>query len=936
MHISGKMSCLQKRNIKLNVTLITFPVFLCLLMVLIQLVINSQLDNPRYRCGCKCIPTNSNGSACKMVCGLEFSTYKQASACPLPRPEKWPALLQVPDSSYRAVQTDVHTFTGLPGEFCLKTYSCPVTSLFTGRNRSVAESLVKRVELDAFTEESTNALDLASLSYIGTKSTPGTTNFIERALLTNSSLNILLPRCPENFSYTIPVTVGSATFRHDIDCIESFHLWRENSSIINRELFEGYRHGNSAKKIHEILGAYDFLNTSKVNFNVSFWYNSTYGNLVTIPRLLRIPRSLNMISNAFLRHFQDSRMHILLSFVKEMPKPGTRMRLDLSYVLSPLLFAWVIQLLFPVFFVYLVNEKQHRLRIMMKMHGLGDGPYWLNTYGYFLVISITYMIWFAIIGSIIGLEIFLLNNYSIQLVFYLVYLNLQIALAFLAATGFSEVETARVAGYMYVFGSGLLGAFLFKSYIEDATFSRWQLMFMELMPGFSLYRVLYELSQSSLAGHHLGTHGMKWEDLRNPNNGMWGTLIIMTLEWWGLLVVSYLMDQVISSGSGIARHPLFFLRSFWKGDTQLPTISSFKEKSIVIVNLENPDISEERYIVQQLMKEPNGSYPIFCHNLKKVYMGEDGNSRKHAVQSLSLAVPQGECFGLLGPNGSGKTTFINMVTGFLPPTSGAVFIDHMDIISNMEHIYTRIAICPQKDLLWETLSGREHLLFYGRLRNLKGKLLHDAVDESLRSMNLHDSNIGDQLVGRYSGGMKRRLSVAISLIGYTQVVFLDEPTTGLDPQSRNIVWGAVKRAKADRAIILTTHSMEEAEFLCDRIGILVNGNLQCLGSSRELKSRFGGSYVLTISVDPIHEKDVSSMVNSLSPNAMKIYNIGGTQKFLLPKQDVRIFQVFQAVQNFKREASVHAFGFSDASLEDVFLNVVQKASSRRVPSNLRH
>ncbi|XP_010261075.1 PREDICTED: ABC transporter A family member 7-like isoform X2 [Nelumbo nucifera] len=901
-----------------------FPVFLCLLIVLLQLVINSELDNPRYRCGCKCIPTND--STCKMVCGLEYSTYKQASACPIPQPEKWPALLQVPDSSYRAVQTDAHSFRGLWDNSCLKTHSCPVTSIFTAQNRSVAESLVKRVEQDAFPEESTNALDLASLSYIGTSSKPGTTNFVERAFLGNSSINIILPHCPGNFSYTIPMTVGSATFHHDIDCVESLYLWRKNSSIINRELFQGYRGGNSAKEIHEILGAYDFLNTSKVNYNVRFWYNSTYNNLVTVPRLLRIHRALNMISNAFLRNFRDDQLHVFLEFVKEMPKPGTRMRLDLSSALSPLLFAWVIQLLFPVFLTSLVYEKQHKLTIMMKLHGLRDGPYWLITYGYFLVISFIYMTWFAIIGSIAGLEIFRLNSFSIQFVFYLLYLKLQIVLAFLAAAFFSEAETARVAGYIYVFGSGLLGAFLFNFYIEDTTFSRWWLMFMELMPGFSLYRGLYELSQSALAGHNLGTFGMKWEDLSDQKDGIRGTLIIMALEWLILLAVSYYMNQVISSGNGITRHPLFFLGTFWKRDKQLPTFPSFRERSTIFVDLESPDISEERYKVQQLMKEPNGSYPIFCHNLKKVYIGQDGNSRRHAVQSLSLAVPQGECFGMLGPSGSGKTTFINMVTGFLPPTSGTAFIDYMDIVSNMDHIYTRISICPQQDLLWETLTGREHLLFYGRLRNLKGKALHQVVDKSLRSLNLCEGNLGDQLVGRYSGGMKRRLSLAISLISYTRVVFLDEPTTGLDPESRNYVWNVIKQAKAARAIILTTHSMEEAEFLCDRIGIIVNGNLQCLGSSRELKSRYGGSYVLTISVDPIYEKNVDSMVNSLSPNAIKIYNIGGTQKFRLPKQDVRISQVFQAIQNLKREVALHAFGFSDVSLEDVFLNVVHEAS----------
>jgi ABC-type multidrug transport system ATPase subunit len=137
-------------------------------------------------------------------------------------------------------------------------------------------------------------------------------------------------------------------------------------------------------------------------------------------------------------------------------------------------------------------------------------------------------------------------------------------------------------------------------------------------------------------------------------------------------------------------------------------------------------------------------------------------------------------------------------------------------------------------LLWETLTGREHLLFYGRLKNLRGAPLSQAIEKSLKSVRLFAGGIADKLVSKYSGGMKRRLSVAISLIGDPKVVYMDEPSSGLDPASRKDLWNAVKSAKQDRAIILTTHSMEEAEFLCDRIGIIANGSLQCIGNSKEV------------------------------------------------------------------------------------------------------
>ncbi|XP_064976018.1 ABC transporter A family member 8-like, partial [Musa acuminata AAA Group] len=618
----------------------------------------------------------------------------------------------------------------------------------------------------------------------------------------------------------------------EVNCIKNLYLWRENSSIINEELFQGYRKGNPAHKISEYVGAYDFLNTSKINFNVNLWYNSTYSNRGK-PRLLRVPRTLNMVSNAFLRQFKSSKSRILLSYVKEMPKAGTRIALDLSELLGPLLYSWVVQLLLPVFLISLVHDKQHMIRIMMKVHGLGDGPYWVITYCHFLSISFLYMLWLATFGSIIGLDIFRLNNYCIQFLFYGLYINLQIVLAFLAGIGFSDVHSAAVVGYIYVFGSGLLGSFLFQFYIEHLDFSRKTLFIMELIPGFSLYRGLYELSQFALGGHYQGTYGMQWKDLSEHDNGIKEVLVIMALEWLILLYVSYYLDQLALARNGACRYSSIFTRNFKNRSIQ-PTVPIKIPSSTITVDQENSDIFEEVCKVENLLKKSTGGHPIILSNLEKVYTGKDGNPNKQAVHSLSLAVAKGECLGMLGPNGSGKTTVINMVTGLLLPTSGRVFLSNKEISSSMDNIHTKIGICPQKDLLWDSLSGREHLMFYGRLRNLKGLELQQAVDNSLRSLDLYEGNVGDHLAGTYSGGMKRRLSVAISLIGDTQVVLLDEPTTGLDPDSRNYLWHAIKLAKRDRAIILTTHLMDEAEFLCDRLAIIVNGRLRCVGSSSEV------------------------------------------------------------------------------------------------------
>lgn len=920
----------QKRNFKTNLRLISFPFILCVLLVLLQSLINTQLDKPSNNCGCACIDTTGSGQ-CEKVCGLQYSDLDQSGTCPIPNPPEWPPLLQIPAPEYRAVRTDFVPFSDLPNESCRSSGSCPATFLFTGNNQSLGEILSGNIITSTFNLNSSDQADSLAINVVGSASYPQTNNFLDSAFFSGDPLYNVQRQCSSNSTFPVSFQELSIPVQGVVSCVQGLNLWRNSTSQINDELYKGYRKGNLERKINEIIAAYDFLNTNQNTFNVTLWYNSTYKNNSgqTDIALVRVPRSVNLVSNAYLQHLQGPGTNMIFEFVKEMPKPQTKLNFDLSSLVGTLFFTWVFLQLFPVILTSLVYEKQQKLRIMMKMHGLGDGPYWMISYAYFLLISLIYMLCFVIFGSVIGLKFFTMNDYSIQFVLYFIYINLQISVAFLVATMFSNVKTAAVVGYICVFGTGLLGGFLFQFFVEDTSFPRGWIIVMELYPGFSLYRGLYEFSQASLAGNYLGTHGMRWGDLSNSTNGMREVLIIMVIEWFVVLFVAYYIDQVASSGSG--KSPLFFLQNLKKRPA-----SSFRNPSLqrqgskVFVQMEKPDVSQEREKVDQLLLEPNSNHAIIVDNLKKVYPGRDGNPAKFAVRGLSLALPQGECFGMLGPNGAGKTTFISMMIGLTKPTSGTAYVDGLDIRTHMDGIYTSMGVCPQHDLLWETLTGREHLLFYGRLKNLKGSGLTQAVEESLRSVNLFNGGVADKQAGKYSGGMKRRLSVAISLIGDPKVVYMDEPSTGLDPASRNNLWNVVKRAKRDRAIILTTHSMEEAEVLCDRLGIFVDGSLQCIGNPKELKARYGGSYVFTMTTSADHEADVENMVRHLSSNASKIYHLSGTQKFELPKQEIRIADVFHAVENAKSRFTVFAWGLADTTLEDVFIKVARGAQAFNV------
>jgi len=290
-------------------------------------------------------------------------------------------------------------------------------------------------------------------------------------------------------------------------------------------------------------------------------------------------------------------------------------------------------------------------------------------------------------------------------------------------------------------------------------------------------------------------------------------------------------------------------------------------------------------------------------------------------------VERGECFGLLGPNGAGKSTSINMMVGFLTPSGGTAFIEGLDILNQMNEIYPMMGVCPQHDLLWDTMTAREHLLFYGRLKGLRKQELKDAAEKALKSVNLFNNNVGNKQVQTFSGGMKRRLSVAISLIGDPRVVYLDEPSTGLDPASRRNLWDVIKQGKEGRAIILTTHSMEEAEVLCDRLGIFVDGALQCIGNPKELTTRYGGYLVFTITTLPSEAAAARDAVTEMCPSAISTYSLAGTQKFEMPSASISISDVFSGMEKVRGAVNVLDWGVANASLEEVFIKVAKQSSA---------
>ena len=291
----------------------------------------------------------------------------------------------------------------------------------------------------------------------------------------------------------------------------------------------------------------------------------------------------------------------------------------------------------------------------------------------------------------------------------------------------------------------------------------------------------------------------------------------------------------------------------------------------------DPDVVQEAQRVKnEAISGEIISDVIQLRGLRKVYPagsggGRAGKTAKVAVRNLSFGVPVGEVFGFLGINGAGKSTSMGVLTGETLPTRGTAVLAGLDIVTQQPRIRRLVGYCPQFDALIDNLTLREHLELFARIKGIpEGIILKDTVSRSMSELGI--TEFANKLAARLSGGTKRKLCLAIALIGNPPLLILDEPTTGVDAVSRRHIWGTLQRiASKDKScsIMLTTHSMEEAEALCTRIGIMVGGRLRCLGSSQHLKSTHGSGFQLDIKLNHPSKENVNAILESVNHALIK-------------------------------------------------------------------
>jgi ABC-2 type transport system ATP-binding protein len=300
---------------------------------------------------------------------------------------------------------------------------------------------------------------------------------------------------------------------------------------------------------------------------------------------------------------------------------------------------------------------------------------------------------------------------------------------------------------------------------------------------------------------------------------------------------------------------------------------------------------------------------ITVENLTKQFNGLT------AVDHIAFSVPEGELFGLLGPNGAGKTTTINMLATLLKPTSGYAEVAGFDVAKSRDSVRKSIGIVFQEPALDSKLTGKENLDFHAMMYNIERDERRRRIDEVLRLVDLTEK--ASVLVEKYSGGMKRRLEIARGLIHRPKVLFLDEPTLGLDAQTRRLIWDYVKKLNKESrvTIILTTHYMEEADYLCDRIAIMDHGKFVALDAPHKLKDLLGGD-VVSMEVEGNSE---SLMDEIKTLEWIKKYSLHeDVLNLTMEKGERRIPELITMAQG--QGITVTCVHLRKPSLEDVFLH----------------
>ena len=350
--------------------------------------------------------------------------------------------------------------------------------------------------------------------------------------------------------------------------------------------------------------------------------------------------------------------------------------------------------------------------------------------------------------------------------------------------------------------------------------------------------------------------------------------------------------------------------SYYSGKVSDEKLDTNIDDSIVLKEIEKANDEPETVgVTDENGKSNKIEYSVRVKNLRKIYKMGCRQQPLVAIKNMCFCVEPGECFGLLGLNGAGKTTTFKCITQELSPDNGKIYINGRDMSNNFSELSSIFGYCPQFDAIFEYMTVYENLEFYGKIKGIKKEYLDKVVNAMIEEMSL--SEFSSKIAGRLSGGNKRKLSVAISFLCSPPIVLLDEPSTGMDPEARRFMWSVIHKisTKGKKAsVIMTTHSMDEAETLCQRMAIMVNGEFVCLGKAGEIKEKYGYGYELEVSIKPLSENKFEKIINEHKFDKNQKINMENIKEVLTQLGDA----------NFIKE--LNSQGFGSKIIRDITIN----------------
>ncbi|MEI5909365.1 ABC transporter ATP-binding protein [Bacillus spongiae] len=302
-------------------------------------------------------------------------------------------------------------------------------------------------------------------------------------------------------------------------------------------------------------------------------------------------------------------------------------------------------------------------------------------------------------------------------------------------------------------------------------------------------------------------------------------------------------------------------------------------------------------------------------NLTKRY------KQNNVVHNINMYLESGETVGLLGPNGAGKSTAISMISSLITPTSGDVRLNQESILKRPGKMRKILGIVPQDIALYYDLTARENLEFFGRVHRMKGRKLKDKVDEVLEKIGLNDRQ--KDVVKTFSGGMKRRLNIGVSLLNNPEILIMDEPTVGIDPQSRNYILETVRKLNKEEnmTILYTSHYMEEVEFLCDRIYIMDKGDIIASGTKDAIKSILSAEQTIVMTVEAMEESFIDKLREESVIQRLTVED--QTVSVVVPKEVHLFGKLFKMAE--ETNTNLISVDVQKPTLEDVFLHLTGRA-----------